>query len=61
LTSERCQGRRRTGSARVLAKTINISVEPGPDVRLAADQDLLLQLMLNLLDNAIKFTPAGGS
>jgi signal transduction histidine kinase len=28
---------------------------------LTADQDLLLQLMLNLLDNAVKHTPSGSS
>jgi signal transduction histidine kinase len=44
-----------------LAKTIDIVVVKGPDVRLVADQDLLLQLVLNLLDNAVKFTPVGGS
>src|SRR3990170_2759649 len=31
-----------------------------PAVSLRADEDLLLQLLLNLLDNAAKYTPAGG-
>ena len=43
------------------ANEISLWVSPGPDVTLVADQDLLLQLMLNLLDNAVKYTPSGGS
>ncbi|MEW6280073.1 MAG: histidine kinase dimerization/phospho-acceptor domain-containing protein, partial [Candidatus Eremiobacterota bacterium] len=39
---------------------VSLSVEPGPDIVLQADEDLLLQLLLNLLDNAIKNTPRGG-
>jgi heavy metal sensor kinase len=42
-------------------KTISLRVGSGQDVQLVADQDLLLQLTLNLLDNAVKYTPAGGS
>ncbi len=42
-------------------KGLTLTVMPGDDVRLVADQDLVLQLLLNLLDNAIKYTAAGGA
>jgi heavy metal sensor kinase len=42
-------------------REIELRVEPGPDATLQADEDLMLQLLLNLLDNAAKHTPAGGS
>ena len=41
-------------------KGVGLNVDPGPPVTLRADEDLLLQLLLNLLDNAIKYTAAGG-
>jgi heavy metal sensor kinase len=40
---------------------ITLTAGEGPVVTLMADQDLLLQLALNLLDNALKYTPQGGS
>jgi heavy metal sensor kinase len=39
---------------------IRLIQEPGPEVVVEADESLLLQLLLNLLDNAIKYTTAGG-
>ncbi|MDO8616784.1 MAG: ATP-binding protein [Dehalococcoidia bacterium] len=41
-------------------KQVRLRVDPGPETRVTADEDLLIQLMLNLLDNAIKYTPSGG-
>ena len=41
-------------------KGVLLRVKNGRETRLTADQDMLLQLMLNLLDNAVKHTPSGG-
>ena len=41
-------------------RQVEMRLEPGPAVTLRADEDLLLQLLLNLLDNAGKHTPPGG-
>ena len=41
-------------------KGLEIELDPSSPVTIEADEDLLLQLMLNLLDSAIKYTPSGG-
>ncbi|MDO8612018.1 MAG: heavy metal sensor histidine kinase [Dehalococcoidia bacterium] len=41
-------------------RDVELHLEPGPAVTLQADEDLLLQLLLNLLDNAGKYTRPGG-
>ena len=50
-------------AATVLAVTkgVSLSTVPIPDISFRGDQDLLRRMLLNLLDNAIKYTPAGGS
>ena len=42
------------------AKGVGLEVEEEPVALNKADEDLLLQLMLNLVDNAIKYTPGEG-
>ena len=50
-------------SARALAlnKDISLDFESSDDTAFRGDEDLLRRMVINLLDNAIKYTPDGGS
>jgi len=42
------------------AKSIVVTLAEGPATELDGDPDALLRMLSNLLDNAVKYTPAGG-
>jgi heavy metal sensor kinase len=46
--------------ARDIRSDVNVRVAHEEQLSVAGDRDLLKQLILNLVDNAIKFSPAGG-
>ena len=50
-------------SARALAlnKNLSLDFESSDDTAFRGDEDLLRRMVINLLDNAIKYTPDGGS
>jgi signal transduction histidine kinase len=43
------------------AKQIDLNVVPMPELHLIADRDALSRLFSNLIENAIRYTPEGGS
>jgi heavy metal sensor kinase len=43
------------------SKNIAVNIEPCPDIEFCGDEELLRRMALNLLDNAIKYTPDGGT
>lgn len=44
----------------VLSKEQSLTVRVDPNLQATADGDMILRVLTNLLDNAVKFTPAGG-
>ena len=45
--------------ARILARNRTVDIQEGPALTLMADPDLLEQILLNLLSNAVRYSPAG--
>jgi signal transduction histidine kinase len=50
-------------SARVLAgdRSVTLAARTPADVQMQADQNLIRQMILNLVENAVRHTPVGGS
>ncbi len=56
LVSDAC----RSVQAAAAARRIEVECACGSDVAFRGDEELLRRLVLNLLDNALRYTPAGG-
>lgn len=50
----------RSVQALAAARNIRLECRPGEDVPFHGDEELLRRLVMNLLDNAIRYTPLGG-
>jgi heavy metal sensor kinase len=50
----------RAASVLAAQKDLNLRVDPGTALSLNGDDELLQRMILNLLDNAVKYTPSGG-
>jgi two-component system OmpR family sensor kinase len=51
----------RTVQGLAAARNISVECHPGADLQFSGDEELLRRLVMNLLDNAIRYTPPGGS
>jgi signal transduction histidine kinase len=51
----------RAASLVAAVRGIRIATTTGPDLSVDADAELIRRLLMNLLDNALQYTPAGGS
>lgn len=47
-------------TAAFMEKGVHLDVNPIPDINLLVDRDRFIQIMVNVVSNALKFTPEGG-